>query len=73
MGGRGVSEIFMHRLRLYFGVQNFDFQYLFIFFILFFFYGGGQKLIFLGYKDFVDIWGWASQTLASFRGIFYAF
>ena len=49
-GGGGVTLIFscIRRLWLFFGVQNFEFQYLF-----FFFWGGGG-----GSDDFVDIfWG----------------
>ena len=47
------SDIFIHTCKLgsfFFGggVQNFKFQY---------FWGFSEKLIFLGYEDFVDIFG----------------
>ena len=37
---------YIRRLRLFFGVLNFEFQY---------FRGFSEKRIFLGYEDFVDI------------------
>ena len=50
-GGGGGTLIFshIHRLELFFGVQNSEFQY----------FGGFQKNeYFLGYEDFVDIFFW---------------
>ena len=48
-GGGTLIFSYIHRLGLFMGVQNFEFQY---------FWGGFQKnKIFLGYFDFVDIFG----------------
>ena len=58
----GGTLIFSHirRLRLYFGVQNSEFQYFWVF----------RKMnIFLVYEDFVDIFLGSSQNWASLRVI----
>ena len=64
-GGGGGTLIFshIHRLGLFFGVQNSEFQY--------FFLGGGRgfekNVYFWGYEDFVDIFWGSSQSWASLR------
>ena len=49
-GGGGCTLIFscIRRLRSFFGVLNFEFQY---------FWGFSEKRIFFGHEDFVDIFG----------------
>ena len=47
--------------------------YFFGFKILKFIFSGFRKMKFLGYEDFVDIFGGSSQNLTIFRGHFYAF
>ena len=61
-GGWGGTLIFshIHRLRLFFGIQNSEFQY---------FLGFEKKEYFLGYEDFVDIFWGLSQNWASLRVI----
>ena len=49
-GGGTLKFLYIRRLGLFFGVQNFEFQYFWGFSIFFFFWGGG-------YEDFVDIFG----------------
>ena len=64
---RGVTLIFLYipRLRSFFGVQNFEFQYFFRF---------SKKMnIFGGYEDFVDIFLGSSQNWTIFWGNFCAF
>ena len=51
------------RLEPFLGVQNFEFQY---------FWGCSEKLIFLGYEDFVDCLG-SSQNWTIFKDHLYAF
>ena len=60
---RGVTLIFshLHRLGLFFGVHNSEFQI---------FLGFSEKInIFGGYEDFVDIFWGSSQNWASLRVI----
>ena len=59
--GVGHSNIF---IRLFFGAQNFEFQY---------FWGFQKNEYFLGYEECVDIFWGSSQSLTVFRGHFYAF
>ena len=65
-GGGGGTLIFSYirRLRSFFGVQNFEFQY---------FWGFQKNKYFLGYEDFVDIFWGSSLIWTIFRGHFYAF
>ena len=67
-GGRGSLIIsYIRRLGLFFGVQNFEFQY---------FLGFQKTEFFWGYEDFGDIFfggGRSSQSWTIFRGHFYAF
>ena len=65
MGG-GVTLLFscIRRHGLFWGVQNFEFQY-------FFFGGGGRVQIteyFWGYEDFVDIF-WGHHKIGTIRCI----
>ena len=64
--GEGGTVIFpcIHRLGLFLGVQNFEFQY---------FWGFQKNKIFLGHEDFLDIYWVSSQNWTIFRGHFYAF
>ena len=56
-----MSFSHIRRLGLFFWVQNSEFQY---------FFGVFRKMnIFLGYKDFVDIFWGSSQNWASLRVI----
>ena len=55
---------YIHRLRSFFGVQNFESQY---------FLGFSDSGYFLGYRDFVDIILGSSQNWTIFRVHVYAF
>ena len=63
--GRGTLIFsYIHRLGSFFGVQNFEFQYL---------WGFQKNEYFLGYEDFVDTFWGSSQNWTILRGHFYAF
>ena len=62
-GGTLISS-YTGKLRSFFGVQNFEFQY---------FFGCSEKLNFFGHEDSVDIFGGSSHNWTILRGHFYAF
>ena len=55
------------------GFKNLNFNICWFFFWWWWGGGGVQKKYFLGYEDFVDIFGGSSQNWTIFRGHFYAF
>ena len=63
-GGGTLISSYIRRLGSFFGVQNFEFHY---------FLGFQKNEYFLGYEDFVDIFGRSSQNWTIFWGHFYAF
>ena len=56
-GGGTLIFSYIRRLRSLLGVQNFKFQY---------FWEVSEKLIFLGYEDYVDIFGGSSQNWTNY-------
>ena len=63
-GGGTLNFFYMRRLGLFFGVQNFEFQY---------FWGFSKKYIFWGHEDSVNIFLGSQQNWPILRGHFYAF
>ena len=57
-GGGTLIFSYIHRRGSFWGVQNFEFQY---------FWGFSDSEYFLGYGDFVDIFGGSSQNWTIFR------
>ena len=58
-GGGTLKFLYMCRLGLFLGVQNFEFQY---------FLGFQKKKYFLGYEDFVDIF-WDHYKIGLYLGV----
>ena len=62
--GGTLKFLYIRRLGLFLGVQNFELQY---------FLGFSKNKYFLGYKEYVDIFLASPQNWPIFRGHFYAF
>ena len=58
--GGTLTFLYIRWLGLFFGVQNFEFQY---------FLGFSKKYIFLGYEDFVDIFLGCHHKIGLYSGV----